>query len=242
MMASESLFRLLLMIFVLGSLADPAPRAALAQPAPDTAGVHLGQLEIEHAAAFSSSGNLPWWLHVHRDGRFGQGHGGFAYTGVRTRTKMPSYRGFTPVLHAAFFGRFDNDATLVFNEAFAEIRRHTLTFYGGYRPEQRGFTYGSLSTGSMGLSRNARPMPKIGLELDYTTVPFTGRFAEVKGHFAHGWFESDRYTNGPLLHEKSGYIRLGGDHVVNFHAGLVHFAVYGGSTPDFGDNPSGFSD
>ncbi|MFW6347582.1 MAG: capsule assembly Wzi family protein, partial [Cyclonatronaceae bacterium] len=26
------------------------------------------------------------------------------------------------------------------------------------------------------------------------------------------------------------------------HAGLVHFAVYGGSTPDFGNNPSGFSD
>lgn len=212
----------------------------LAQVLPE--GIQLDTLEVHNAAGGSSSGSLPWWMHVHRDGAFGQSHGGFAFTGINAKVRLPSYVGFTPRLSASLFGRLDDSASLVVNQAFVEFRRGTLNIYGGYRPENRGFTYYALSTGSLGLTRNARPMPKVGLELDYTDVPFTKGLMEVKGHFAHGWFESDRYTNGPLLHEKSSYLRLGGDMMVNFHVGLVHHALYGGSTPDFGDNPSSLSD
>lgn len=204
--------------------------------------IALDTLEVRSLAAASSSGNLPWWMHVHRDGVLDQSQSGFALSEIYTTARMPSYLGFTPRVSASLFGRLDDSASLVMNQLYAEIRRSTLTFYGGYRPATRGFTYSSLSTGSLGFSRNARPMPRIGLELDYTPLPFTSGLVEVKGHLGHGWFETNRYTQGPLLHEKSGYLRLGGDMMVNFHAGLVHHALYGGSTPDFGDNPSGFSD
>lgn len=98
--------------------------------------------------------------------------------------------------------------------------------------------------GSLGISTNASPIPKFKFGLNgWQSIPFTNQFIDVKGYIAHGWLGSNRYTDDVLLHEKAGYLRIGGDLPVNIYGGLVHYAQWGGKNhPEDGDIPQRFSD
>ncbi|MBO3699727.1 capsule assembly Wzi family protein [Roseivirga sp. E12] len=103
----------------------------------------------------------------------------------------------------------------------------------------------TLSSGSMGVSSNARPIPMVNLRVaDYINVPFTGGYFKTKGHLNHGWFEEDRYISKALLHSKSFYLKLDLDKEIGWTAssGLVHFAQYGGISPQGDKQPSSLSD
>ncbi|MCA1803276.1 MAG: capsule assembly Wzi family protein [Rhodothermaceae bacterium] len=50
------------------------------------------------------------------------------------------------------------------------------------------------------------------------------------------------FTSNPQLHEKSMFIRLGGDLPVRAYGGLIHYVLFGGTTPGLGRNPGGFPD
>jgi len=103
----------------------------------------------------------------------------------------------------------------------------------------------SLSSGSMALGNNARPLPMIELEVpDYINVPWTKGFFKTKGHLAHGWFEDNRHVSNALLHSKSFYLMLDLNKEIGFTAasGIVHFAQFGGTSPNGDEQPSSFSD
>ncbi len=103
----------------------------------------------------------------------------------------------------------------------------------------------SLSSGSLGVSENSRPIPLIQLEIpEYIEVPFTRGYFKTKGHLAHGWLEEDRYISNALLHSKSFYLMLDLEDEIGWTAasGVVHFAQYGGTSPQGDRQPSSFSD
>jgi hypothetical protein len=103
----------------------------------------------------------------------------------------------------------------------------------------------SLSSGSLGQGNNARPIPQVSLEIkDYIDVPFTNGYFETKGHMSHGWLEEDRYISNALLHSKSFYLKLDLEEEIGWSAasGLVHFAQYGGVSPQGDKQLSSFSD
>jgi hypothetical protein len=100
-----------------------------------------------------------------------------------------------------------------------------------------GTTAGELSSGSLALSQNARPMPMLLLSVpEYTNVPFTKGYLQFKGTYAHGWFGEGRFMSDALMHEKSFYLR-GGSKKIKAYAGLVHLVVWGGEHPTFGKAP-----
>ena len=85
-----------------------------------------------------------------------------------------------------------------------------------------------LSSGSLGISGNALPIPKIGIAVtDYTNLPFTNGWIQFKGTFAHGWLGSNRYIKNSYYHEKTLFMRIGRGHL-KFYAGVEHFAEWGG--------------
>lgn len=103
----------------------------------------------------------------------------------------------------------------------------------------------SLSSGSLGLGNNARPIPQVSLGIEeYINIPFTKGFFKTKGHLGHGWLEEDRYISNARLHSKSFYLKLDLDNEIGWSAasGLVHFAQYGGISPQGEEQPSSFSD
>jgi hypothetical protein len=86
----------------------------------------------------------------------------------------------------------------------------------------------TLSTGSMGLSANALPIPKVGIAvLNYKNVPFTNGWLQFKGLISHGWMGKERYLRDSYLHEKAFYLRLGRGKL-KLYGGAVHFGEWGG--------------
>jgi hypothetical protein len=97
--------------------------------------------------------------------------------------------------------------------------------------------------GSLGVSGNAPPIPQIRAGLsDWTSIPFTRDFIQIKGHIAHGWLGSERYVSDVLYHEKVGHARFGGDFPLNLYGGIAHYATWGGTHPELGDIPSSIND
>ncbi len=89
-----------------------------------------------------------------------------------------------------------------------------------------------LSTGSLGISANALPIPKIGLAFpDYTPIPFTKEWVSIKGVFSHGWMGKNQFIKDAFLHEKSVYLRFGKKRF-KFYTGAQHFGVWGGYLGD----------
>ena len=98
-----------------------------------------------------------------------------------------------------------------------------------------------LSSGSLAISGNALPIPKIGIaNTRYTPVPYTKGWLQFKGRFSHGWLGQINYLKGAFLHEKSIYLRFGKKNF-HLHGGLNHFAQWGGTHPN-GKAPSRFKD
>ncbi|MCS3749306.1 hypothetical protein GGQ19_000457 [Salinibacter ruber] len=84
--------------------------------------------------------------------------------------------------------------------------------------------------------------PKISLSTDgYLPVLGLGDGLAVKGYLAQGWLEEDRFVRNTLLHEKYLYFRIRPPGVpVTVHAGVVHHAQWGGTSPLRGPQNSSF--
>lgn len=142
------------------------------------------------------------------------------------------FEGYLPATHGATFR---------IHEGYLAINTPLLTFRAGRREEVIGNQDTLLSTGGTVWSSNAMPMPKLVIATPgYVDVPFTKGYVEVNGSLAHGWFEEDRYVKNVYLHQKHAHIRFGGDFFLNFSLGLIHFAQWGGVSPNprFEDLPA----
>jgi len=83
--------------------------------------------------------------------------------------------------------------------------------------------------GSLGMSGNTVPVPEIQFGIpEWTAIPLTNNYVQVRAHLAHGWLEKDRYTKSLLYHEKVDHLRFGGDFPLNVYEGLAHYLMWGG--------------
>ncbi len=117
----------------------------------------------------------------------------------------------------------------------------------------------SLSSGDMVLSSNARPIPEIKLSMpEFTVVPLTKGWMQVKGDFAVGKSFDTKYlenfSNGKqtyiknvLWHHKSFYVRIKdtqNEFPLSGIIGVQHWAQWGGtsSNPRIGVQPHSLKD
>jgi hypothetical protein len=93
----------------------------------------------------------------------------------------------------------------------------------------------NLGTGSYYFSNNARPIPRLGIGFyDFTDLPFTNGYVQIKGFLNQGILLDDRGNTGtdnPLFHEKIVYLRSN-KLPFNIHVGLNHSALFGGTLPN----------
>ena len=129
----------------------------------------------------------------------------------------------------------NNKTTLYFHEIYAKVKLSFLDFTIGSSKEIIGNQDSTLSSGGFLFSKNARPMPKITVGIEnFTNVPFTNGFVEIKGALSHGWFTDNTYVENVLLHHKYAYVRLGGNLPIHIQYGLDHAAQWGGNIPGWG--------
>ncbi|MEK6481645.1 capsule assembly Wzi family protein [Catalinimonas sp. 4WD22] len=126
------------------------------------------------------------------------------------------------------------------SEAYAKVKWHALRLDIGRYKEVVGEVDYQLSSGSLGISGNALPIPKVSLAIpSYTDVPFIAPgWIQVKGQFSNGWMDSDSLVSKAYLHQRSFYVRLGKKPLVNarkfttinLYGGLNQFVVWGGES------------
>lgn len=168
--------------------------------------------------------------------------------GIFDRSKQTEFVGLFGLAYQYNIGRnFTLDTEVEFNlkSAFSESYFQQLYVnlsYGSLQLKvgKEAYTIGQysdeLSSGSLFISNNAQPVPRIGIGFyDYTPVPLIDKHLEFKGMMNFGLLDDNREdyngTDQPWYHEKFFYLRSK-SLPVNVHAGLNHSALYGGTMAD----------
>ena len=141
--------------------------------------------------------------------------------------------------------RYSDRNDIYVHQAYARLKLWFINVQAGNLEEKFGDQDNSLSSGGLLWSGNARPMPKITIDVpNYTAVPFTKGYVEFKGGISHGWFGNNQFVKNTWLHQKYVCIQLGGKLPVHIHYGFYHYAEWGGTSRDsaIGKLPSGFND
>jgi nucleoside-diphosphate-sugar epimerase len=201
--------------------------------------------------ALGSSSELPLWIHANRWGVLDlvSPLGGFVIGAAGTHTTAPLL-----FLRELQFGynivgvlRATNEDPVLpeLNTGVINATSGPFSLVAGVMPLEKGEQLGSLSSGAMVLSRNARPIPRVYFGMtDYINVPLTDGIFQLRGSMSHGWLEEDRYIKSPWLHEKDLYFRARDPFGwgLSIYRGLVQEVVWGGTNPDGSSRPSSLYD
>ena len=201
------------------------------------------QLNVQTSVVVSSSSTTPFWFQSNRFGHF-SGEGTQFLTRIYYDDIIESDGPFTLLYGADLIARPGRESTASFNRGYLKLQAYGFELAAGrFVQISPGYPSG-LGMGSLGISRNVTPIPKVSFAVPtYLPVPFTKEFIKFRGHLIHGWLGSERFTEDVLLHEKVGYLKFGGNLPVNLYAGLAHYTKWGGNNhPRQGDIPKRFSD
>jgi hypothetical protein len=111
---------------------------------------------------------------------------------------------------------------------------------GRYYRDFSSYLNDNLSSGSMLISNNAEPLPKVGFLGSYNIKK--NKNFNLNFGIAHGFFKKNQlYKSAPMLHEKFIYLNYSKENK-EWGIGLVHEAMWAGSTEKYGDFPSSFND
>ena len=141
-----------------------------------------------------------------------------------------------------FVSSYINKEEIILGESFINIeflQNYNLKLGRFYR-DFSSYLNDELSSGSMLISKNALPIPKIGFFGDYQVKK------NIKYKLQYGISHSvldknDTYNESPFIHEKFLYLINNNSHY-EFGFGLVHEAVWAGSTFRDGEFPDSFND
>jgi hypothetical protein len=137
---------------------------------------------------------------------------------------------------------FASKDAIYIGESFVQSKLFNNTYLkaGKYYKDFSSYLNESLSSGSLLVSNNAEPMPKIGLISSYKFKKH--KYVDFNFGISHGFFDKSKiYKTAPMLHEKFIYLNYSKNQN-DFGVGIVHEAIWAGSTEDYGDFPSSFKD
>lgn len=204
-------------------------------------GIHIG------ASAYSlySSGNdLPFWFTSNQQGIFEHANNSFNIADVSINKNFNSEKKWDYSYGArAIYAKGENTYHQ-FNEWYAGISYKSFYLKAGAFPEETVYEGLSSTNGNIDWSNNARPMPRIRLATNgYIPLPF-GKHSKFwkdvtfKAFYDEGFLNDDnRYVKNTQLHHKSFYFRKQINSREHVTIGGDHYAMWGGTSPDYGKLP-----
>jgi len=137
---------------------------------------------------------------------------------------------------------FASKDKIYIGESYVKYKLFSNTYLktGKYYKDFSSYLNETLSSGSLLISNNAEPMPKIGLLSSYKfkqSQNFNFNFGISHGLFA----KSAIYKTPPMLHEKFVYLNYSKNQN-DFGIGFVHEAMWGGSTDEDGKFSTSYKD
>lgn len=127
-------------------------------------------------------------------------------------------------------------------QLYGEVQYRALRLTAGIKEQPAMLKNNNLSSGSMTLGTNARPVPQVRLSLpDYLSITGRSNWAAIKGHVSYGMMtdgnwqedyvdEGIHYAKKTLYHSKAGYLRIGNEEKfpLVFEGGLEMACQFGG--------------
>ncbi|HLA60542.1 MAG TPA: hypothetical protein VK622_17330, partial [Puia sp.] len=115
---------------------------------------------------------------------------------------MVAYRDLSLEYGVSLYNNYQFNHTFV-QEGYARISYGSMALTAGKYEEILNDDNASISSGSLGVSGNSMPIPKVSFAVsDYSNLSFTGGWVSAKGSIAHGWFGNNRYMKDGYYHEK----------------------------------------
>ena len=197
---------------------------------------------IKTSAGLSSDITLPFWLVANQYGSVPDSDYGLLNTSVFKTFDTPDTL-FDISYKANVTGFIAQENKLLLNELYLGVRFKNILLDIGAKNDAIAWHNLSSSNGSIIKSNNARAMPGVTIKTNnYVTLPFAKSWLQVKGNFAHYFMDDTRFVDNTNLHHKSLHIKTSLSPVFEIIAGLDHYAQWGGTSPQFGPQPSSFKD
>lgn len=198
------------------------------------------QIKIGTTASIASKDYQPLWLVSNRFGAItDQRYDASTYIGFSNTHVFNARKNHlldsNNIKHAAYYIKYGVDLignnhfkNVFLQEGYIKAGYKNVEIWGGRFKDILGEVDKDLSSGSLGVSGNALPIPKIGFGFtNYVDVPLTNGWMQIRGQLSHGWFDNDRYMKYAYYHEKELYLRFGKEKF-KFFVGLQHYAEWGG--------------
>ena len=200
------------------------------------------QYAIKTSAGLSSDTTLPFWLVANQYGAVPDSDYGLLNTSIFKDYDTPETL-FDISYKVSATGFIAQENKLLVNELYLGVRFKNILLDIGAKNDAIAWHNLSSSNGSIIKSINARAMPGINIKTNnFITLPFATSWLEVKANFAHYFMDDTRFVDNTNLHHKSLHIKSRLSPTFEIIAGLDHYAQWGGTSPQYGAQPSSIKD
>ena len=191
---------------------------------------HYGFHTTTHATLH---GTTPFWHHANTYGRISSQSRANSLTGIRGELPSYTWRGVDIAAGAELTARMsDTDNTAHFTELYGSLQYHGIRLQVGRFKHATGLYDEKLSMGSMLVSRNATPVPKIELATsEYIDVPLSDGNLQFKIYWSEGLLEENRHIEYARLHQKALHFKIPIGTSFDLRAGLTQSTQWGGEDP-----------
>lgn len=184
----------------------------------------------------SSKKTMPFWMYANKSGLYpNENYSAWSLNIGKISTSQRKLDWDFGVMGVASVSK---RAEIRMRDYFLGIRYQQIRLSIGSQANTIAYDGLSTTNGDFIASLNARPYPKVQLELGYTNVPFTKGWVQFKGLYSEGIMLDDRFVEHPRLHYKNLYLKLG-KKKFSFEVGLKHYAQWSGTSPSRGKLPTG---
>lgn len=131
----------------------------------------------------------------------------------------------------------DQKSNVFFTDLYLAGKLGPIEMSIGQKKEIYGIVDTLMSAGSLTMSGNARPYPKIQFSIPhFLPLHFTDDFIALKASYSDGLLGNSELNYGDIkqipytyLHQKSVYFRLGKPYQkLHYYLGMTHLAIWGG--------------
>lgn len=197
---------------------------------------------VEFNSALSTKTNLPFWMVSNQYGKVPNNNYGAMYASVFSDFKhQESSLNFS--YKASFTGLKEAKNNFFVNELYLSTRYKKIQLDFGIKNPDEAFEGLSSSNGNISRSTNARSFPGYNLQLiDYVSLPFAQSWLRVKGNYSDYVMNDKRVVSNVRLHAKSILLKSKLSPKLDVITGMYHYAQWGGTSPEYGKQPSSFKD
>ena len=197
---------------------------------------------IHSSTGLSSDTTLPFWLVANQYGAVPNSDYGLLNTSVFKTFDTPEAL-FDMSYKVNATGFIAQENKLLLNELYLGVRFKNIILDLGAKNDAVLWDNLSSSNGNIIKSINARALPGVNIKTNnFITLPFATSWLTVKANLAHYFMDDTRFVDNTNLHHKSLYFKTTLSPTFQIIAGLDHYAQWGGTSPQYGPQPSSFKD